>query len=141
MLLVFVLLTLLTVLASGITTIPFSIGLLTISIVLLKKSWVFFLAFGLGLFLDLIAMRTLGYASLLLTIFVFLIWLYERKFETQTAAFVFVLTFLGSAFYLWAFGYQTVFLQALINAVISVFLFKFLIRNSQFSKKIKKDLW
>ena len=77
-----ILLTLITLIISGITTIPFVIGLLTIQTVLFKKSWVFFLALGLGLFLDLIMIRPLGYTSLVLAIFVFLIRLYERKFET-----------------------------------------------------------
>jgi hypothetical protein len=126
MLLIFVLLTLLTVFLSGITTVPFVIGLLVTSVVLFQKPWVFFLAFGLGLYLDLIAMRSLGYTSLTLTIFVFLVWLYERKFETQTAIFVFISTFLGSAFYLMVFGYDNILIQSLISAIVGIFLFKFL---------------
>jgi hypothetical protein len=123
------LLTLFVIIASGITTIPFSIGLLAVSAVLFKKSRVFFLAFGLGLFLDLIMIRLLGYTSLVLTIFVFILFLYERKFETQTVAFVFISTFLGSFSYLWLFGYQMVFWQALVNALITILAFR-LIQNS-----------
>lgn len=125
-----ILLTLLIIVISGVTTIPFSIGLMTIFAVLLKRSWIFFLALGLGLFLDLIALRTLGYASLALTIFVFILFLYERKFETRTAAFVFISSFFGSTFYLMIFGYQTVFLQAFINALFTVLAFR-LIQNSK----------
>lgn len=109
---------------SGITTIPFSVGLLAVSTVLFKKSWVFFLAFGLGLFLDLILIRHLGYTGLVLTIFVFLIRLYERKFETQTVAFVFFSTFLGSLAYLRIFDYQQILLQSLANSLFAVLLFK-----------------
>jgi hypothetical protein len=137
MLLIFVLSTLLTVFLSGITTIPFVTGLLVAGVVLFQRSWIFFLAFGLGLYLDLIAMRPLGYTSLILAIFVFLVWLYERKFETQTTTFVFISTFFGSILYLWLFRYQMIFLQALVNAIVSVFLFKFSILNSQFSIKSK----
>lgn len=120
------LLTLFVVMISGITTVPFSIGLLAIVAVLSKKSWVFSLALGLGLFLDLISIRPLGYTSLILTIFVFLIFLYERKFETRTTAFVFIAAFLGSAIYLMIFGYQQFFLQSFINAIVTVIFFKFL---------------
>ena len=77
-----VLLTLFVIIISGITTIPFPIGLLAIVTILSKKPWVFFLALGLGLFLDLISIRALGYTSLALTIFVFILFLYEKKFET-----------------------------------------------------------
>lgn len=125
-----ILLTLLIIVISGITTIPFSIGLMAIFAVLLKRSWIFFLALGLGLFLDSIALRPLGYASLVLTIFILILFLYERKFETRTAAFVFISSFFGSTFYLMIFGYQTVFLQAFINALFTVLAFR-LIQNSK----------
>lgn len=124
MLPVVILLTIIIVAISGITTIPFSIGLLAVSTVLFKKSWVFFLALGLGLFLDVISVRPLGYASLVLVAFVFLIRLYERKFEIQTTTFIFISSFLGSLFYLWLFGYQTVLLQAFITALISAIFFR-----------------
>ena len=133
MLLMIILLLLFVVVASGITTIPFSVGLLVLSAVLFKKSWMFFLAFGLGLFLDLISIRVLGSSSLVLAIFVFILFLYERKFEIQTVAFVFISTFLGSIFYLWSFEYQMVFLQAFINALLTAMFFQFSIRNFQFS--------
>jgi hypothetical protein len=124
MLLSIALLTVLTIIISGITTIPFSVGLLVLSAVIFRKSWVFFLALGLGLFLDLIMMRILGYSSLILTILVFLVFLYERKFEIQTAAFVFISTFLGSLLYLKIFDFQQIFLQSLINALFTVIFFK-----------------
>jgi hypothetical protein len=125
----FIFLTLFTLFISEISTIPFSIGLLTLSTVLFRKSWTFFLALGLGLFFDLNAIRSLGYSSMILTIFVLLLFLYERKFETRTTAFVFLSTFLGSAIYLMMFRYNNVLIQALAVAVISVFLFKFSIKS------------
>lgn len=118
--------TLLVIVASGITTIPFSVGVLAVSTVLFKKSWVFFLALGLGLFLDLISIRSLGYTSLVLVIFVFLIRLYERKFETQTVAFVFISTFLGSLVYLKIFDGSYLLLQAFINSLFAILFFKVL---------------
>ena len=125
-LMVLILLTLITIILSGITTIPFSIGLLAVSAVMFKKSWVFFAALGLGLFLDLISIRHWGYTGLIFVIFVFLIRLYERKFETQTATFVFIATFLGSLIYLRIFDYQQVFLQSLINSLFAILFFKLL---------------
>ncbi len=130
-----IVLTLITVAAGAITTLPFSIGLLVVSSVLFKKPWVFILAFGLGLFLDLTMIRPLGYTGLVLTIFVFILFLYERKFETQTGAFVFISTFFGSVFYLWLFKYQMVFLQAFINALISIVFFRVMLNSFQHLNK------
>lgn len=126
MLLFFVLFFLLIVIFSGITTIPLAIALLVVATIVFKKSWVFFMAFGLGLFLDLILIRPLGYTSLILSTSVFLVWLYERKFETQTLTFVFISTFLGSLVYLNIFHYNNILSQSFINAFISILLFKFL---------------
>lgn len=126
MLIIFILLTLAAVVFSGITTIPFSIGLLTVAAVLSKKSWVFFLALGLGLFLDLISIRPLGYTGLVLMIFVFIVFLYERKFETQTITFIFSAVFIGSLIYLKIFDYQQIFLQSAINSLLAILFFKFL---------------
>lgn len=132
MLPIFALFFLLTIVLSSLTTIPLSVGILVVSTVLFKKSWVFFAGFLLGLFLDLFLLRILGYTSLVFTIFVFLIWLYERKFETQSITFVFSATFLGSIIYLMVFGYNNILIQSFINAVIGVLLFKFSISNFKF---------
>lgn len=109
---------------SGITTIPFFLGLLVVATVVFKKSWVFFLALILGLFLDLVMVRSLGQTGLFLILFTFLLFLYERKFETRTFPFVFISTFLGSMTYLMIFGYQNVVLQSLANSLLAVLLFK-----------------
>lgn len=126
MLIIFILLTLIAVVFSGITTIPLSVGLLAVSTVLFQKSWVFFLAFGLGLFLDLTLIRPLGYTSLMFAIFVFTLFLYERKFETQTRTFIFFATFLGSLVYLKIFGGSYLLLQAFASALSSILLLKIL---------------
>jgi len=126
MLPIFILFFLLAVAFSAVTTIPFSVSFLVVSAVIFKKSWVFFAALAIGLLLDLVNIRPLGYTSLAFTIFVFLIRLYERKFETQTFAFVFIATFLGSLIYLLLFSYNQAFMQSFVNAVIGILLFKFL---------------
>lgn len=122
----FVLFFLLIAILSGVTTIPFAVGLLVVSTVLFKKSWVFFAAFGLGVLLDLVNLRPLGYTSLIFTVFVFLIRLYERKFETQTLIFVFFTAFLESLIYLKIFDYNQVLITAFANSLFAVLFFKFL---------------
>jgi cell shape-determining protein MreD len=78
------------------------------------------------LFLDLIAIRPLGYTSLILTAFVFLIRLYERKFETKTTFFVLICSFLGSLIYLSVFDYRHALLQSLVNSLFAIIFFKLL---------------
>ena len=126
MLLIFILFSLLIIAFSEVSTIPLSIVFLVVSTVLLKKSWVFFAAFVLGLLLDLANLRPLGYTSLIFTILVFLIRLYERKFEIQTMTFVFIATFLGSLVYLGIFKYNEILLQSLVSSFLGILLFKFL---------------
>jgi cell shape-determining protein MreD len=123
MLPIFALSFLLTAGLSGITTIPFVISILTVCAVMTRKSWVFFFAFFMGLFLDLSLLRPLGYTSLALVMFVFIIWLYERKFEIRTYIFVFLVTFIGSVFYLMVFEYNNVLLQSLVAAFSAIGLF------------------
>ncbi len=122
----FILFFLAAILLSGITTIPFLIPLIVVTAVLFKKSWMFFVTLGLGLFLDLISMRVLGYTGLIFIIFVFIVRLYERKFETQTLTFVFFSTFIGSLVYLSIFHYSSLLLQSFACALLAVLLFKFL---------------
>lgn len=126
MLLLFIISFLLTMLLSALTTIPLFIAIIVVATVIFKKPWIFFVAFLLGLFLDLFLLRPLGQTSLVFSIFILTVTLYERKFEAQTVIFVFFATFLGSLVYLNIFHYDNILLQSLISALSSVLLFKFL---------------
>ena len=126
MLLFFVLFFLFLIATSGITTIPSSVAFLAVSTVVFKKSWVFFVALGLGLLLDLVNLRPLGYTGLIFAIFVLVIWLYERKFETRTLTFIFIATFLGSLVYLKIFGHNQILVQSIASSLIAILLFKIL---------------
>ena len=88
-------------------------------------------AFGIGLFLDLVLIRHIGYTGLVFTIFVFLIRLYERKFETQTATFVFFAAFLGSIFYLKVFGHSNILAQSLVSSLMAILFFRFLCHSER----------
>lgn len=123
---ILILSTLIVIFFSTVTTIPFAVILLAVSAVVLKKSWVFFGALGLGLVLDLFLLRPLGQTGLFFVIFIFLLFQYARKFETQTFSFVFISSFLGSLAYLVIFKYNNIFIQSFINAMIAILLFKFL---------------
>ena len=124
----------------GITTVPVFISLIVVCAVIFKRSWLFFLAAVIGFFLDLFLLRLLGQTGLFLAVFVLLIFLYERKFETQTLSFVLLSSFLGSFFYLWLFKYQMVLLQSLITALLSVLIFYVILNLFQDPTKHKTEM-
>lgn len=120
-------------LLTAITTLPFVLVVLLLLTILFKKSWIFVLAFFAGLFLDILLMRLLGESSVFFLIFIFIIFLYDRKFEIQSVPFVFLSSFLGVLLYLLIFDNNYVFGQALVSSVVSVLLFKLLSRRFLYS--------
>lgn len=129
---IFILFFLFIILLSTLTTTPLAIAILVVCAVIFRKPWVFFAAFIFGLFLDLSLLAPLGQRGLMFVVFIFTLFLYERKFETQSITFVFFTTFVGSLIYLMVFGYNNLLLQSFISAVIGVLLFQFLISNFKF---------
>jgi cell shape-determining protein MreD len=86
-------------LQSFFTTMPLVVVWLSIFYVLSEDSKAFFLAFLAGIILDSSSVRHIGISSLFLVGFVFLVSLYEKKFETQTLPFVGLSSFLGTISY------------------------------------------
>jgi len=115
---------------STITTLPFILIVLLCFSVVFKTRWIFVLAFFAGLYLDIIFVRILGQSSIFFIIFIFLLFLYERKFEIQSIPFVFFASFLGSAGYLFMVNSNYIFMQAVVSSIFAVLIFKFLIRFS-----------
>jgi len=113
----------------AITTLPLVLIVLLCLTIVFKKSWIFALAFFMGLFLDLFQLRNLGQTSLFFIVFLIIVLLYERKFEIKTKPFVFISTFIGTLFYLLVYSNDYIFVQALVSALIAVLIFKFLIRS------------
>lgn len=109
-----------------ITSIPLVALVLLVVYILKRKSSLFILALISGIVLDVFSVRTLGSSSIYFVSFLFIVFLYERKFEITTYPFVFVSSFLGGLMYLWIFGYGYVFQQAAVSSIIAVLLFKLL---------------
>ena len=124
-LLAFVLLTIALILEASLTTIPFVFLSLLCLLVVSRGNWLFIFAFAFGLILDLVTFKTLGISSAFLVVFLFLVLLYQSKFEIATNAFVFFASFLGSFAYLWLLGYNdNIILQAVASSIIALLLFK-----------------
>src|SRR3989338_11445134 len=88
-------------LESTITSIPLVLDVLIVFYVLRRKSRLLIPAFIAGIILDIFQVRELGQTNIFLLLVVFLVFLYEKKFEITTSPFLFFSSFIGGGVYLW----------------------------------------
>ena len=134
----FVILILVSVLLQvSVTTIPLVLLLFLNAVVVAKKTWIFPIAFLTGLALDILLLNPLGETSLFFMVFLFIILLYDKKFDIQTLPFVFLASFIGSFVYFIAFQISNIFVQSLISAAVATSSFYLLIQLNTFNIKGK----
>ena len=132
MIILWLLLLLISVLLEGtVTALPLVLLCLICMTIVMRGSWIFFFAFIAGIFLDTFALRQLGEASIFLLSVIFLILLYQRKYEINSYPFVFIASFLSSLLYLFTFDYGGAIILASASAVIGVLLLMLLRYTSQ----------
>jgi len=120
-------------LQSSITTLPLVLLIILFLAVINRTNDVFAVAFFAGLLLDIITMGRIGFSSLFFVIFVFLIFLYQRKFEIETLYFIIIFSFAGSFIYLFLTDVRFVLMQSLFSACLVTFSF---IAYKKFNKKL-----
>lgn len=106
-----------------VTTLPILLSLLTVISIHEKSNKIFVLAFVSGVFLDTMRVDPVGFRSIFYIVFLFLIFLYERKFETDSLPFVLVAVFLGSIGYSFLFRFDEIVLSAIISGLVATVLF------------------
>ena len=117
------------VLEVSLTTIPFIFLALLCLIIIFKANWLFMAAFIFGLLFDLLSFKTLGITSVFLVVFLFLVLLYQSKFEIATGYFVAIASFLGSFLFLFLQGYtHLIIIQAVLSSIIGLLMFKLIQR-------------
>lgn len=104
------------------TSVPLVFIMLLNLFIFSKKEWIFILAFLTGILFDILSIRTIGYTSMFFVSALFLVSLYERKFETSTAFFIFIMSFFLSAIYLILFS-EFLTIESIFTAVIGVIIF------------------
>jgi len=124
-------------LETTVTTIPLLLVVILIMAVVSKKSWIFLIAFILGILADSLLFNMMGKTSLFFVIFLFIILSYDRKFEIRTVYFVLISSFLGSLFYLIFYGYNSIFMQSFLSSIIAAILFLAVKRILKFDAKSK----
>lgn len=111
-------------LETSLTTIPFVLLVLLIITSMFKDNFVFILAFIFGILLDLMTLRTVASSSIFFEIYVFLILMYQSKFEITTNNFIIVASFLGSACYLLIFGLIShIVLEPIVSTIFGLMMF------------------
>lgn len=119
-----------------ITTIPLALCILVVLATKADKTSVLLTAFLSGMFLDILRVRAVGQTSLVLVTFLFFIFLYENKYETNTLPFIAAATFIGSVLYGSILDVPAVFLSACITTSIASLTF---IVSTHFSAKPEKS--
>ena len=122
-------------LESTLTTLPLTLIIILFSAVVIRKNEIFLLAFLAGLFLDFLTLETLGLSSLYFVSMVYVVFLYQKKFEIETLYFVTTFSFLGAFGYLFIERASYVLLQSLAVTVLVFFSY---ISFKKFNKKIPK---
>jgi cell shape-determining protein MreD len=107
------------------TTFPLVFLILLIISIILKKTFIFPIAFFMGLLLDALSVRDIGSESIFFLVFLFLVFLYQKKFEIDTLPFVFLSSFLGSFLYLiFSNTHNFLVLQSLVCGFLALIFFK-----------------
>ena len=120
---------------SSITSIPLVFLIILFLAVIRRSNEVFIIAFFSGLILDILSFGRIGFSSLYFTVFVFLIFMYQRKFEIETINFLVIFSFFGSFGYLFLTGSGSILVQSLFATLLMAFSF---ITFRKFNKKIPK---
>lgn len=89
-----------------------------------RREWIFAFAFMLGIVLDSLYLRTLGVTSIFFLLFLFAIFIYERKFEIDNATFIFISSFLGAMILLTILGEPWVLLKSFLTSIFAILISK-----------------
>lgn len=114
-----------TFLESSVVTMPLVLACIVMVAIVVKKEWVFLLAFVFGLLLDIVTFQPIGGSSLFFIVVLGLIFLYQRKYEIQSPIFVGISVFVSTLLYGALFVHRYAFWGALVlgSLVAIIYLF------------------
>lgn len=111
-------------LQSSVLSLPLVLLVIIVITVVYKNYFVFVLAFIFGILLDILSFKTIGFSPVFFSIIIFLILMYERKFEIQTNYFVIFSSALGSFLFIIFYGYGNLILGTIVSVGIGVLMFR-----------------
>lgn len=103
---------------------PFTFNLLLVYAIKSAENLAFPIAFILGIILDLFYFRPVGITSIFLLIFLFAIFTYRRKFETDNLTFIFISSFIGSMILFLVLGETQMLLKSFLSAIFATVISK-----------------
>lgn len=106
-------------LESTVATFPLTLLILIYSSVMVRKNIMFSVAFFSGMLLDVLSFKTVGITSLYFTTVVFVVYLYEKKFELNTPHFIAGFSFISSFIYLLLNGVSYAFFQSAVAGLFA----------------------
>ena len=98
--------------------VPLVLGLLIMMWILYQAGWVIVTAFITGILIDILTFHTFGISSMFFLTSLFLVLLYQRKFEIQSVPFVSVSVFVFSLLYAAIFIHKSSLLGAVVTSCI-----------------------
>jgi cell shape-determining protein MreD len=129
------------ILEVSLTTLPLILIALLILTIIYRKTEVFILAFIFGICFDILTFNTVGTTSIVLILYLFLVLLYQKKFEIATNNFVIIASFLGALGFLLVLGYtNSIIFQAISSSIITLLGFNLAIRFRKINSKVSGDL-
>lgn len=128
MLTVFFILLLLFLIEVTIINTPLVLIFLLCLLVIRKDRLPFIIGFVLALFLDVLLVRQIGTTGLFFITVLFLLMLYQRKFEIATYYFVTIAAFIVTLFYALLFQIGNPLFHATVSAILAILFFAILKR-------------
>jgi hypothetical protein len=113
-------------LEGSITTLPLTLMLLIIFYCFYRDDVIFLYACISGIFLDMMLVRHIGASSIFFLVILFLIFLYQKKFEIASYYFVFFALFIGTIGYLFFFSLTDNFFVSISTVLLGMTLYWFL---------------
>lgn len=111
------------IIESSVLTIPLVLDIIIVLYIFERKSWIFALAFFAGLLLDIGLVRNVGQSSIFFVICLFILNLYERKFEIVSGYFALFFSFFGSIIFLFLSKENLILQDSILSAIFTVILF------------------
>jgi cell shape-determining protein MreD len=108
---------------STLVQIPLTLIIFCILTVIYKEEWIFPVSLCSGILLDALNFRPIGATSLFFLLFLFVVFLYEKKFELRSVWFVIFIVGIGSLLFLLIFGHTLLVVQVAVSVGVAVFLF------------------
>lgn len=108
----------------SVTNIPLVLLVLIPACIVYRHYSVFIMAFIFGIFLDILTFKTVGLSSLFFISVMFLILIYEKKFEIKTNYFIILASFLASFAFLFIFGHKYLIETSIISVLIGLLIFQ-----------------